>query len=90
MFHLILLKWQPFIFVFALILLLGWETVTPFFSIRKRVAKVLPEPFTTPMMRALPVLLVFVAMFYWLWRVRTGRHNKPGELSRALAPHVNI
>ena len=37
MFHLILLKWQPFIFVFALILLLGWETVTPFFSIRKRV-----------------------------------------------------
>lgn len=44
-----------------------------FFSIRARVAKVLPEPFTTPMMRALPVLLVFVAMFYWLWRVRTRR-----------------
>jgi uncharacterized membrane protein len=44
-----------------------------FFSIRARVAKVLPEPFTTPTMRALPVLLVFVAMFYWLWRVRTRR-----------------
>jgi len=41
-----------------------------FFSIRARVAKVLPEPFTTPAMRALPVLLVFLAMFYWLWRVR--------------------
>ncbi len=41
-----------------------------FFSIRERVAKVLPEPFTTPTMRALPVALVFVAMFYWLWRVR--------------------
>ena len=45
-----------------------------FFSIRERVAKVLPEPFTTAPMRALPVLLVFVAMFYWLWRVR-GRNK---------------
>jgi uncharacterized membrane protein len=44
-----------------------------FFSIRERVAKILPEPFTIPAMRALPVALVFVAMFYWLWRVR----NKP-------------
>jgi hypothetical protein len=44
-----------------------------FFSIRARVAKVLPEPFTTPAMRALPVALVFVAMFYWLWRVRARR-----------------
>jgi len=42
-----------------------------FFSIRERVARILPEPFTTPMMRALPILLVFVAMFYWLWRVRS-------------------
>jgi uncharacterized membrane protein len=47
-----------------------------FFSIRARVAKVLPEPFTTPMMRTLPVLLVFTAMFYWLWRVR-GRRMLP-------------
>lgn len=46
-----------------------------FFSIRERVAKVLPDPFTTPMMRALPILLVFVAMFYWLWRVRTRSIN---------------
>lgn len=41
-----------------------------FFSIRARVAKVLPEPFTTAPMRALPILLLFAAMFYWLWRVR--------------------
>ena len=41
-----------------------------FFSIRERVAKILPEPFTTAPMRALPILLIFVAMFYWLWRVR--------------------
>jgi hypothetical protein len=47
-----------------------------FFSIRERVATVLPEPFTTAPMRTLPILLVFVAMFYWLWRVR-GRRTLP-------------
>ena len=47
-----------------------------FFSIRARVAKILPEPFTTAPMRALPILLVFGAMFYWLWKVR-GRRTLP-------------
>jgi len=47
-----------------------------FFSIRERVAKILPEPFTTAPMRALPILLVFGAMFYWWWRVR-GRRTLP-------------
>jgi uncharacterized membrane protein len=47
-----------------------------FFSIRERVAKILPEPFTTGPMRALPILLLFGAMFYWLWRVR-GRRKLP-------------
>jgi hypothetical protein len=41
-----------------------------FFSIEARVARILPEPFTSAPMRALPVALVFLAMFYWLWRVR--------------------
>jgi hypothetical protein len=50
---------------FALFIAVG-----SFFSIKARVAAVLPEPFTTAYMRALPILLVFVAMFYWLWRVR--------------------
>ncbi len=44
-----------------------------FFSIRERVAKILPEPFTTGPMRALPILLLLGAMFYWLWRVRARR-----------------
>jgi uncharacterized membrane protein len=44
-----------------------------FFSIRERVARILPEPFTTGPMRALPILLLFGAMFYWLWRVRRRR-----------------
>ena len=47
-----------------------------FFSIRERVARVLPEPFTTGWMRALPIVLLFGAMFYWLWRVR-GRGTLP-------------
>jgi len=44
-----------------------------FFSIRERVARILPEPFTSGQMRALPILLLFGAMFYWLWRVRSRR-----------------
>jgi Predicted membrane protein (DUF2306) len=47
-----------------------------FFSIRERVATILPEPLTTGPMRALPILLLFGAMFYWLWRVR-GRRALP-------------
>jgi uncharacterized membrane protein len=44
-----------------------------FFSIRERVARILPEPFASGPMRALPILLLFGAMFYWLWRVRRRR-----------------
>jgi hypothetical protein len=47
-----------------------------FFSIRERVARILPEPFTTGPMRVLPIVLLFGAMFYWLWRVR-GRRTLP-------------
>jgi len=47
-----------------------------FFSIRERVGTILPEPFTTGPMRALPILLVFSAMFHWLWRLR-GRRTLP-------------
>jgi hypothetical protein len=53
---------------FALFIAVG-----SFFSIRQRVAKILPDPLTTAPMRMLPILLVFVAMFYWLWRVRRRR-----------------
>ena len=44
-----------------------------FFSIRERVATILPPPLTTGPMRALPILLLFGAMSYWLWRVRSRR-----------------
>ena len=44
-----------------------------FFSVRERVATLLPEPLTTGPMRALPIVLVFGTMFYWLWRLRARR-----------------
>jgi hypothetical protein len=52
-----------------------------FFSIRERVATIFPEPFTTGPMRALPIVLLFGAMFYWLWRVRC-RRPLPGRLAQ--------
>jgi len=56
-----------------------------FFSIRERVATILPEPFTTAPMRALPIVLLFGAMFYWLWRVR-GRRRLPVLVMHESAP----
>jgi len=54
-----------------------------FFSIRARVARVLPQAFTTPTMRALPVLIVLGAMVYWLWRIRGRR--APARLVAAVS-----
>src|SRR5438067_1470947 len=59
-----------------------------FFSIRERVAKILPEPFTTAPMRALPILLLFGAMFYWLWRVRRHRTLAQSDSSRTTRRHA--
>ena len=56
-----------------------------FFSIRERVATILPEPFTTGPMRALPILLLFGTMFYWLWRVRS-RRTVPAMVRRDSLP----
>ena len=50
-----------------------------FFSIQARVARLLPELFTTPGMRVLPIALIFIAMFYWLWRVRGRRTVLPAR-----------
>ena len=44
-----------------------------FFSVRERVATILPAPLTTGPMRALPIVLLFGSMFYWLWRLRSRR-----------------
>jgi hypothetical protein len=51
-----------------------WIAAASFFlGPRARVAKVLPEALLNPALLALPVLLVLVVMFYWLWRVRIRR-----------------
>ena len=59
-----------------------------FFSVRERVAKILPEPFATAPMRMLPILLVFGAMFYWLWRVRS-RRTLPVVVRHDAGDHPN-
>ena len=56
---------------FALFIALG-----SFFSIRERVATLLPAPFTGGAMRALPIALLFGTVAYWLWRLRR-RHKLP-------------
>ena len=50
-----------------------WLTVFSFFGSRTRVSAIFPEPLLIPAVRMLPVVLVFVAMLYWLWRVRVRR-----------------
>ena len=47
-----------------------------FFSIRARVAKVLPEPFLGGGVRAFLALFPLLAMLYWLWRIRGGRAQR--------------
>jgi hypothetical protein len=67
-----------------------------FFSIRARVATILPDPLTTGPMRALPILLVFAAMFYWLWRLRVRstlpvlvRHDAIPLVTRAISRNTS-
>jgi uncharacterized membrane protein len=50
-----------------------WLTVFSFFGSRTRTSAIFPEPLLIPAVRALPILLVFLAMLYWLWRVRVRR-----------------
>jgi len=59
-----------------------------FFSIRERVAMILPEPFTTGQMRLLPIVLLFGTMFYWLWRLR-GRRTLPVLVRHDSMPVAN-
>jgi uncharacterized membrane protein len=45
--------------------------------------KIFPEPFSSPALLGLPVLLVLVTMFYWLWRVRVRRNLRGFTLAEA-------
>lgn len=41
-----------------------------FFSIRKRVAVILPDPLLGWSVRLIPILLPLFAIFYWLWKIK--------------------
>ena len=43
-------------------------------------ARVLPEPLLSTPARMLPIVLPFIAMFYWMWRVPAMRRkaSNPG------------
>ncbi|HYE88232.1 MAG TPA: hypothetical protein VEA16_17840 [Vicinamibacterales bacterium] len=58
-----------------------------FFSIRERVATILPEPFTTGPMRLLPIVLLFGTMIYWLWKLRV-RRVVPASVRHEVIKHV--
>jgi hypothetical protein len=60
-----------------------------FFTVRERVAKILPAPLTAESMRALPILLLFAVMFYWLWRVRRRTLPVPG-LRDSVTAHEDV
>jgi uncharacterized membrane protein len=65
-------------------------TTASFFSIRARVAAILPAALTTPGLRALPVVLVLVTMFYWLWKVRFRRSFSERWPSRGIGTNGTI
>jgi hypothetical protein len=50
-----------------------WLSALSFFGSRTRVATIFPKALLIPAVRALPILVVLLAMLYWLWRVRVRR-----------------
>jgi uncharacterized membrane protein len=53
-----------------------WIATASFFlGPRTRVEAVIPEPLLVPALLPAPVLLVLLAMVYWLWRVRRKRRR---------------
>ena len=57
-------------------------------SFSVQIMKFIPKPIRIPGMGAIPMLLVLVAMFYWLWRVRI-RQSLRGVIV-ARAPEVQL
>ena len=48
---------------------------------------VFPKPLRIPGLLALPVLAVLVTMFYWLWRLRSGRASRTAGVAGAADAH---
>jgi hypothetical protein len=45
-------------------------------SFSVRLPRILPAPLRTPVVYALPMLVVLVTMLYWLWRLRSKRSSR--------------
>lgn len=64
-----------------------WIAAGSFFTIRKRVAMIVPD-FTPDILlsipaRLVPVLVPLLAIFYWIWRIRYRKSFKPVRLRDA-------
>jgi hypothetical protein len=51
-----------------------------FFSIRKRVAMILPDPFLSLPLRMIPIILPLAAIIYWIWRIKFRKRFTPVRL----------
>ncbi len=63
-----------------------WIAAGSFFTIRERVAMILPD-FTPDVLlsfpiRLVPVLLPLLAIFYWIWKIKLSKKFKPVSVRR--------
>ena len=61
-----------------------WIAAASFFTIRRRVAMILPEPFLSQPVRMIPFLLPLLATFYWVWRIKYRKAYRPVRIARAI------
>lgn len=52
-----------------------------FFTIRKRVAVILPDPFLDFRIRLIPVVLPLLAIGYWVWKIKVRKRFKPVRIT---------
>lgn len=64
-----------------------WIAAGSFFTIRKRVAMVLPDSFPDILLsfpvRLVPVLVPLLAILYWVWRIKFRKKFKPVRIRRS-------
>jgi uncharacterized membrane protein len=51
-----------------------WIATLSFFTVRSRVAMIVPGSLVTPALQFTPIILVVLTTVYWLWRVRIRAH----------------
>jgi hypothetical protein len=61
-----------------------WIAAASFFTIRRRVAMILPEPFLSAPVRMIPFLLPLLAILYWVWRLKYRKTYRPVNIRSAI------